>query len=168
MAAVTVFGLLWVPKAPRSSALPPYANVVYCNGGILSVPMVGTLDEALSEAWKNGFRRLEHRPVSVATVPFAGSGRRDCRVTVVELDGASALALRWRLMLFPPEGVCSVKPHAVWGVWAFEHPSLPSWSKVRFSVTENLLICAVSADSRDIFRLLDVADGRVASMRVAD
>ncbi|HKL22465.1 MAG TPA: hypothetical protein VJ904_11715, partial [Tichowtungia sp.] len=65
---------------------------------------------------------------------------------------------------FPPEGVSRVRPYAVWPIWAFEDSSLPSWARVRFTITESLLICSVSADSHDMYRLLNVADGRAESM----
>jgi hypothetical protein len=112
----------------------------------------------------HGFQWLEKRPLTVATVSFGGRGRRDTWVAVSELGAPAALALRWRLALFPPEGVSPARPYAVWPIWKFEHPSLPSWARVRFTITESLLICSVSGDSHDMYRLLNVADGRAASL----
>lgn len=167
LAVVTVGSIVRVPPVRGLSAVPAYARLVYHDrdsSGFLSVfPSLGTADGDFAGVWDRYFQAVGSRPLAVATAPFAGPAHRDCWVAVSELDGAAALALRWRLMLFPPDGIRHVRSYAVWPVWALEDPSLPSWAKVRFSVTENLLICAISSDSRDIDRLLDVADGRAPS-----
>ncbi len=177
LAAATLCSLLLTPAAVQSrlTAVPAYAQVVYSNkdpGWFLSFfPMFeenqnefAAADGINSKVWKKSFQTLEKAPLIVATVPFAGLGQRDTWVAVSELGGPAALALRWRLMLFPPEGVSPARPYAAWLIWKFEHPSLPSWAKVRFAVTEGLLICSVSSDSHDIYRLLDTADGRATSL----
>lgn len=166
--AVTIFCILYSPAESRLEAVPAYAHVVYNNESpdwfLSFFPILGKSGDEFSEVWNKSFRTLETRPLAVATVAFAGPGQRDCWVGVSELSGSQALALRWRLMLFPPDGVSAARPYAVWRVWRFEHPGLPSWAKVRLAVTESLLVCSVSADSRDIYRLLDVADGRSVSL----
>ncbi len=126
-------------------------------------PDLGIPAGDFSRPWKKSFQALEHRPLTVATVPFGGLERRDTWVAVSELGGPTALALRWRLMLFSPPEMFSARPYAAWPVWRVEHPALPPWAQVRFSVTESLLICSVSTDSRDIYRLLDAVDGRALS-----
>jgi hypothetical protein len=174
LAAVTIRSILVAPSVSRMQAVPAHACLVYNNespGWFLSFfPMFGTAGGEFSNGWKTDgagmqkvFQTLEARPLTVATVAFGGRERRDTWVAVSELGGPAALALRWRLMLFPPAGIAPVRPYAVWPVWRFEHPSLPGWAQVRFSVTEGLLICAVSTDSHDIHRLLDTIDGRAVS-----
>lgn len=115
----------------------------------------------LQRSW---FQRLEKCPLTVATVAFGGRDGRDAWVAVSELGGPAALALRWRLLLFPPEGVAVSRPYAAWPVWTFEHPSLPPWARVRFTLTDGLLICSISTDSHDIYKLIDALDGRAASL----
>lgn len=176
LAVVMIRSLLLTPSATQSrlTAIPSFSHLVYNNespNGFLShFPTFGKNGDEFSNAWKtnsvgaqNFFQTLENRPLAVATVAFGGRTKRDSWVVVSELGGSAALALRWRLLLFPPEGVSTSRPYAVWPVWSFEHPSVPDWARVRFSVTESLLICSISNDSHDIYRLLDAADGRVAS-----
>ena len=169
LVGVTVCSLLLGSSSAQSrlAALPVHAQVVYNNetpDWFLSFfPMFGVSEDEFSRHWNEHFRALENLRLAVATVPFGGRERRDTWVAVSELGGSAALALRWRLMLFPPDEVVSVRPYAVWSVWRFEHASLPAWAKVRFSITESLLICSISTDSHDIYRLLDAADGRAES-----
>lgn len=179
IAAVTVGGILYSPETGRLTAVPVHAHIVYNSESADGFPMVGTLlhrdaqnfpdigknARGFSNGWKKLFQRLEKKPLAVATVPFGGRARRDAWVAVSELGGPAATALRWRLMLFPPEGITSARPYAVWPVWQFEDPSLPGWAQVRFSITEDLLVCAISTDSHDIYRLLNTADGRTASKK---
>lgn len=120
-----------------------------------------TRSAVLQRSWFHG---LETYPLAVATVPFGGREQRDTWVAVSELGASAAVALRWRLMLFPPEGVSPARPYATWPIWKVEHSSIPSWLQVRVSITEGLLVCSVSGDSHDIYRLLDTADGRAASL----
>jgi hypothetical protein len=168
--AVTIGSLLLTPAATQSrlTAVPAHAHVVYSNKDpdwfLSFFPTLGKTNDEFSNAWKESFQPLETAPLIVATVPFAGREQRDTWVAVSELGGPAATALRWRLSLFPPKGVSPARSFAVWPVWKFEHPSLPSWARVRFSITESLLICTVSADSHDIYRVLDVADGRSVSL----
>lgn len=165
--AVAVFSILTGPSQSRLSAVPSHAHIVYNDddaGWFLSFfPTLGQSGDEFSKIWNKRFRTLEKRPLAVATIAFSGPGQRNSWVAVSELGGPLALALRWRLMLFPPKGISTARPYAVWPIWKFEHPSLPSWARVRFAITENLLVCSVSADSHDMYRLLDVADGRAAA-----
>jgi len=107
---------------------------------------------------------LRKSPLAVATVPFNGRAGRDAWVAVSELGGPTALLFRWRLLLFPPEGISSARSYAAWPVWKLDHPSLPAWARVRFTLTDGLLICSISDDSHDIYKLLDTLDGRAASL----
>ncbi len=126
----------------------------------------------LQRSWFQGLKKnskpqrswLEKRPLAVATVPFNGREGRDTWVAVSELGGPVALAMRWRLLLFPPEEVSSARAYAAWPVWKLEHPAIPAWARVRFALTDGLLICSISDDSHDIYKLLDTFDGRAASL----
>ena len=177
LAAVTICSILFTPAESRLTAVPAHAQIVYNNKNpdwFLSFfqPLEGkfptcgkgddftTRSAVLQHSW---FQRLENYPMAVATVPFGGRDRRDTWVVVSELGAPAAMALRWRMTLFAPEGISPARSYAVWPVWKVEHPSLPSWMRVRFAITEGLLICSISSDSHDIYRLLDTADGRAPS-----
>lgn len=170
LAAVTFGSLLYIPSAAKNRfrPLPPHARLVYNNRNpdwfLSFFPMLGKMNDDFSKQWRNAFLGLETSPLTVATVPLGGRERRNTWVAVSELDGPGALMLRWRLMLFPPDGVSALRPYAVWPVWKMEHSSIPRWAKVRFSLTEGLLICSISDDSHDIYKLLDTLDGRMASL----
>lgn len=170
LAGVTLSSLQVSPVRTqnRLSAVPAHAHMVYNNKDpdwfLSFFPMFGEMNDDFSNHWKNNFHALENYPLAVATVPFGGLEQRDTWVAVSELGASAAVALRWRLMLFPPEGVSPARPYAVWPVWKVENPSIPSRLQVRISITEELLICAVSGDSHDIYKLLDTADGRAVSM----
>ena len=170
LVAVAVFSLLYAPvhEQNRLRPIPAYAQLVYNNespDGFLSFfPTLGKLDTDFSKHWKKSFQTLEKSPLAVATVPFNGREGRNAWVAVSELGGSTALAMRWRLLLFPPEGVSSVRPYAVWPIWKLEHPAIPSWARVRFALTDGLLICSITDDSHDIYKLLDTVDGRAVSM----
>lgn len=181
LAGVTGYSLLYAPASAKNRfrPIPAHAQLVYNNqnpDGFLSIfPSLGKMDGDVSNLWKYFFQGseenskpqrswLEKCPLAVATVSFAGRGRRDTWVAVSELGGPAALALRWKLAGCTPEGVTPARSYAAWPVWKVEHPSLPSWARVRFTITEGLLICSVSSDSHDIYRLLDCADGRAASL----
>ncbi len=164
-------GSLWftsVRSQDRLRPIPAHAHVIYNNRNsdwfLSFFPNSGKKKDGFSEPWKKSFQTLEKRPLTVATVPFGGRARRDAWVAVSELGGPVALALRWRLLLFPPEGVEPVRPYAAWSIWKMEHPEIPGWARVRFSLTDGLLICSISDDSHDIYKLLDVLDGRAASL----
>lgn len=105
------------------------------------------------------FRMFSDRPGITASVDLGGRNRRDTLV-MVSPAGARAFLLRWRLNLFPPEGMKPIRSYGAWPVWQYSNPSLPPWMRVRFSVTEGLLICSISDDSHDIYYLLDTLDGR--------
>ena len=160
--------ILHTPARSRLSAVPSHAHVVYNDESadwfLSFFPTLGKTADNFSKHWKKSFQFLETRPLAVATTAFGDTGNRPAWVAVSELTAAQATALRWRLMLLPPDGISAAPPYAVWPVWRFEHPLLPAWARVRFVITERLLICSVSADSRDVYRLLDVADGRTASL----
>jgi len=164
LAVSTVGSILFTPSVSRLQAIPVYARLIYSKqspDNLLSVFTNLGQSAVLQRSW---FRWLEHYPLTVATVPFGGREQRDTWVVVSELGGPAALAMRWKLMLFPPEGVSPVRSYASWSVWKMEHSSIPSWARVRFAITEGLLICSVSSDSHDIYRLLDTADGRAVSL----
>ena len=183
LSAVTISSLLFTPAESRLQAIPAHAQIIYSKqspDNLLSVfPLrlrslrprsgqatLGSHSDNFSNVWKKHaqfFQILEKHPLTIAAVPFGGRERRDTWVAVSELGAPAAVALRWRMMLFAPEGISPARPYAVWPVWKVEHPSLPSWMKVRFAITEGLLICSISSDSHDIYRLLDTADGRDAS-----
>ncbi len=175
---VSVAGwILYMPPAALDPdrAVPAHAHIVYQNDSpdwFLSffqplektVSASGKTGTDSSRHWKNILRELAKHPLTVATVPLRGRDRRDSWIAVSAL-GPRAIALRWRLRLFPPEGIQPAHGHAAWPVWTLDDPSLPSWARVRFSVTDSLLICSVSDDSRDIYRVLDTLDGRRLSRR---
>ncbi len=191
LAAVTIGSLLFTPSAAqnRLRPIPAHAQLVYNNqtpDGFLSFfPNIGKIGNKFSNPWnekfqtlekdsalaprsavpqRSWFQSLENQPLAVATVPFNGRERRDGWVAVSKLGGPTALLFRWRLLLFPPEGVSPSRPYAAWPVWKLEHPAIPGWARVRFSLTDGLLICSISDDSHDIHKLLDTLDGRAASL----
>ena len=134
-------------------------------GGVLKSNVVGSKPwKKNSKPQRSWLQGLEKHPLAVATVSLDGEMGRDTWVAVSKLGSPAAFALRWRLMVAPPEGVAPVRPYAAWSVWKLEHPSVPAWARVRFSITEGLLICSISGDSHDIYKLLDTADGRSISM----
>jgi len=183
----TLTSLLFTPAVAqnRFCAIPAHAQLVYNNKNpdwfLSFFPSLGSHCMAASEFFpnfgKNGdlaprsavfqrswFQGLEKSPLAVATVPFNGREGRDTWVAVSEVGGPQALALRWRLLLFSPKGVEPARSYAAWPVWKLEHPSIPSWARVRFSLTDGLLICSISDDSHDIYKLIDTVDGRAASL----
>lgn len=168
LAAVTVAGILYNPSIDRMQAIPAHARVIYSKESsdrLSSVfPSLERVETSRFSGWSKAAQWLKNRPLSIATVPLAGREQRDTVVAVCKLGGPAATALRWRLAFSAPEGVSPARPYAVWSVWRVEHPSFPSWARVRFAITEGLLICSVSSDSHDIYHLLDVADGRAASL----
>ena len=105
------------------------------------------------------FQTLKKSPLTLATVALGGRDRRDSWVAVSAL-GPRAVLLRWQLKLFPPEGIKPSRSYGAWPVWEYSDPALPVWVRVRFSITEGLLICSISDDSHDIYYLLDTLDGR--------
>jgi hypothetical protein len=177
LATVTIGSLLMAPSRAqnRLQPIPLYAHLVYDNENpdwfLSFFPSIGKTNNDFtaagginSKVWKKSFQGLENYPLAVATVPFSGREGRNAWVAVSQLGGPAALALRWRLLLFPPDGVAATRPYAAWPVWSFEHPSFPSWARVRFTVTDGLWICSFSADSHDIYKLIDTFDGRAASL----
>jgi len=190
--AVILSSLLVVPSRfqNRFRPIPAYAQLVYNNkkaDGFLSffpfdsacgvapgrhplgtpLPLVGNdgAGGAICAVLQSvGLQAVGKRPLAVATGLFGVPPGHAAWVAVSELGGPASLALRWRLLLFPPNGVESARSYAAWPVWTLELPSLPPWARVRFTVTDGLLICSISADSHDIYKLIDTLDGRVASM----
>ena len=169
IATATAHFLFYNSAEPGLSAVPVYGHVVHRSARpdshLSFFPGLGKEGDDFSKVWKDCFQGLENRPLVLATVPFGGAGRRETLVAVSELGGSGATALRWRLALFAPTGVSAARPYAVWPVWRFEHPSLPGWAHVRFAITESLMICSISTDSRDIYRLLDAADERARAKK---
>jgi len=172
LVAVTLGSLLFTSSGAqnRLRPIPAHAQMVYNNKNpdwfLSFFSITGKKSDDLFPVWSlpSAGRILEKCPLAVATVPFGGRGRRDTWVAVSELGGPTALLFRWRLLLFPPEGVEPVRSYAAWPVWKLEHPSIPSRSRVRFSITDGLLICSISDDSHDINRLIDTFDGRADSL----
>jgi hypothetical protein len=126
--------------------------------------MLGVSGDAFSKDWNRRFQVLNRSPLSVAVYPSGTQDGRQAWVAVSELGGPSALALRWRLILRPPDGVERVRPYAAWPIWKLEHPLIPDWARVRFALTDGLLICSVSPDPHDLYRLIDTLDGRAVSL----
>ena len=168
--SVALGSLLFSPAhaTHRFRPVPAHAQLVYNNTNpdwfLSFFPMFGKMNDEFSRSWEQHFGGVEKRPLTVATIPGWGGGNHNAWVAVSELGGSTALALRWRLMLRPPEGVAPVRPYAAWAIWKLEHPALPAWAHVRFCLTDGLLICSVSPDSRDIYKLIDTLDGRAASL----
>ena len=95
----------------------------------------------------------------LASVSLGGRDRRDSWVAVSAL-GPRVVLLRWQLKLCSPEGIKPSRSYGSWPVWEYNDPELPVWMRIRFSITEGLLICSISDDSHDIYYLLDTLDGR--------
>lgn len=170
LAMVTISSLLFSPVAAqnRLRAIPAHAQIVYNNKNpewfLSFFPSLGKMDGDFSNPWKKKFQGLEKYPLAVATVSFNGRQGRNAWVAVSKLGGPAALTMRWRLLLFPPEEVSSARAYAAWPIWKLEHSSIPGWARVRFSLTDGLLICSISDDSHDIYKFLDTLDGRAASL----
>jgi hypothetical protein len=188
--AVLVAGsIVYMPPSSLEmlKPVPAHAQIVYRNetpGWFLSfftVPSgcpseAGPLSLRLSPGFQNTCgessgsrdllkvgRILEKSPLTVATVSLGGRSRRDTWVAVSAIGPYSVL-LRWQLALFRPEGITPIRSYGSWRVWQYSSPSLPSWARVRFSLTDGLLICSISDDSHDIYYLLDTLDGRRPSL----
>jgi hypothetical protein len=165
--------IFYLPPAALNTLkpVPAHAQIVYRSaapGWFLSFfPTFGTNGAEVPEPWKKRFRRLEKSPLTAASVSLGGRDRRDSWVTVSAL-GPSAVFLSWQLKLFPPPGVQPSRSYGAWPVWQYSHPSLPVWARVRFSIAEGLLICAISEDGHDIEYLLDTFDGRRPSAAQKD
>lgn len=174
LAVITLGFLFWVPaySTNRLRPLPAHAQIIYNNQNpdwfLSFFPLLGQTGVEGSADWSQSilpesriFQSLMQRPLAVAVV---ADSRRNDWIAVSELGGARAVALRWALLFHRPEGVEPVRSYAAWPIWKLEHPSLPVWARVRFSVTDGLLICSISTDSHDIYKWIDVVDGRSASM----
>lgn len=169
----TVIGwICYVPPAAlnRLAAVPANALFVY-TGHSINWPLLKTLP-----ATRDIFRALEQEPkmpsmlreffngpATVAAAPLGGRDRRDTFI-LVSATGPRAVALRWRLDLFPSEGIRRVRSYYAWPVWEIEQSALPAWMRVRFALSEGLFICSISDDSHDIYYLLDTLDGRRPSL----
>lgn len=169
LALSVVFWILHVPDGElnRAKAIPVYAQIVYSSKTpdwfVSLFPMLGKSDIDFSKGWKKKFQGLEKYPLTVASVPLRGRERRNSWVAVSAV-GSRSVWLRWQLALFPPEGIRRVRSYSAWPIWQLEHPDLPAWARVRFSLVGGLLICSISDDSHDIYWLLDTLDGRRISM----
>jgi len=160
--ALSVFSwIFYVPPAARQTLkpVPAHAQIIYRS----ETPDLSVLEKFhYSNGWRTAgrfFETLEKNPLTLATVPLGGRDRRDAWV-VVSAIGPRAFLLRWQMSLFPPEGIKPARSYGAWSVWQYNDPSLPAWMRVRFSLTEGLLICSISDDSHDIYYLLDTLDGR--------
>jgi hypothetical protein len=160
--ALSVFG--WITYMPPAAMrilkpVPAHAQIVYQS----ALPDLSVLEQFhFPNGWKTAgsfFQTVEKSPLAVATVSLGGRDRRDTWITVSAI-GSRASLLRWQLTLFPPEGIKPARSYGAWPVWQYSDPSLPVWMRVRFSLTEGLLICSISDDSHDIYYLLDTLDGR--------
>lgn len=158
----------WIFYMPPSALtmlkpIPAHAQIVYRSptpGGFLSFfPKLGNTDFGGSANWEHEIHELERSPLIVASVALGGRERRDTWVAVSAL-GSRAVFLRWKLRLAPPEGVQPLQSYGAWPIWTYTDPSLPPWMRIRFSITEGLLIGSISEDSHDIYYLLDTLDGR--------
>ena len=158
----------WIFYMPPSALqtlkpVPLHAQIVYHSntpGWFLSFfPNLGKEEGRFSKRWKKSFQTLEKSPLTVASVSLGGRDRRDSWVAVSAI-GSRAMFLRWQLKLFPPEGIKLSRSYGAWPVWEYSDPALPVWMRIRFSITEGLLICSISDDSHDIYYLLDTFDGR--------
>jgi hypothetical protein len=160
--ALSVIGWIFYmpPAALRTlKPVPSHAQIIYRSG----TPDLSVLEQFhFSNGWKTAgrfFQTLEKSPLALATVALGGRDRRDSWVVVSALGPRSVL-LRWQLKLFPPEGIKPSRSYGAWPVWEYNDPVLPVWMRIRFSITEGLLICSISDDSHDIYYLLDTLDGR--------
>ncbi|MCC7300295.1 MAG: hypothetical protein IT583_04390 [Verrucomicrobia bacterium] len=160
--ALSVIG--WIFYMPPSALqtlkpIPAHAQIIYRS----ATPDFSALEKFhASNGWKTAERflqTLEKSPLTLATVALGGRDRRDTWVAV-SAPGPRAVLLRWQMVFFPPPGVKADRSYGGWQIWQYSDPSLPVWMRVRFAVSEGLLICSVSDDSHDIYYLLDTLDGR--------
>lgn len=161
---LALFVIGWIVYIPPFALqtlkpVPVHAQIVYRS----DTPDLSALEKFhFSNGWKAAgrfFKTLENNPLTLAAVSLSGRDRRDTWV-VVSAVGPRAVLLSWKLKLFPPEGVTSLRSYGAWPVWQYSDSSLPVWMRVRFSIAEGLLICSISDDSHDIDYLLDTLDGR--------
>lgn len=157
--------IVYVPPFARRDLQPVPAHAQLMCRGVMpdrflaSLPVLTSSGAEGSGRWQKNFRALAKSPLTVATVSLGGRDRRDSWVAVSTL-GPRAILLRWQITLFPPEGIRRDRSYGAWPVWQYNDPSLPPWMRVRFSITEGLLVCSISDDSHDIYYLLDTLDGR--------
>ncbi|MEI8206432.1 MAG: hypothetical protein WCG03_06100 [Kiritimatiellales bacterium] len=154
----------WVFYMPSSvlrtlKPVPSHAQIV-CRS---VMPDLSVLEQFhFSDGWKTAgrfFQTLKKSPLTLASVSLGGRDRRDSWVVVSAL-GPRAVLLRWQMKLVPPEGIKPSRSYGAWPVWEYNDPALPVWMRIRFSISEGLLICSISDDSHDIYYLLDTLDGR--------
>jgi hypothetical protein len=161
LALIVISWIVYVPPFALQTLkpVPAHAQIIYRS----DIPDLSVLEKFhSSNGWKAAglfFQTLEGNPLTLATVSLGGRDRRDAWV-VVSAVGPRVFLLRWKLILFPPEGVKAIRSYGAWPVWQYSDPSLPAWMRIRFSITEGLLICSISDDSHDIYYLLDTLDGR--------
>ena len=153
--------IIYVPPAALQmlKPVPAHAQIIYHS----ATPDLAVLEQFhFSNGWKTADRflkTLEKKPLTLATVPLGGRDRRDTWVAVSAV-GPRAFLLRWQMTLFPPAGIKPARSYGAWPIWQYSDPSLPLWMRVRFTITEGLLICSISDDSHVIYYLLDTLDGR--------
>lgn len=172
LGAAVIGWISYVPPAAldRLAAVPADASFVY-TGRSINWALLKTLPATrevlrgldLGPDTPELLQEFFNGPATVAAVPIGGRDRRDTFL-LVSAAGPRAVALRWRLQLFPPEGVRRVRSYSAWPVWQIEQSALPVWMRVRFALTEGLFICSISDNSHDIYYLLDTVDGRRPSM----
>lgn len=160
--ALSVAGwIFYIPPAMLNTLrpVPQHAQIV-CRS---TLPDMSVLEQFhFSNGWKTAgrfFQTLGKSPLAAATVSLGGRDRRDVWI-ISSAVGPRAVLLRWRLKLLPPEGISPARSYGSWPVWQYSDTSLPPWMRVRFSITDGLLVCSISDDSHDIYYLLDTFDGR--------
>jgi hypothetical protein len=153
--------IAYVPPAELQTLkpVPAHAQIVYRS----ALPDLAVLEKfhSANDLKTAGlfFQTLKDKPLTLATVALGGRDRRDAWVAVSAV-GRKSVPLRWQMTLFPPDGVTPARSYGAWPVWQYSDPALPPWMRIRFSISEGLLICSISDDSHDIFYLLDTLDGR--------
>jgi hypothetical protein len=149
-------------------AVPAEARLLFHHSDPAVVrPFFQALNDPAFSVWKEQFPSVENAPLAVAAAPLRGRDRSDSRMAV-SAPGMRALLLHWQLVLAPPEGVVPQRSYGGWPVWKLDNPALPPEVRIRFSIADGLLICSVSDDSHDIYRLLDTLDGRRPSHWMED
>ena len=161
-AGVCIGWILHVPRFAKNpnAPLPVDAQIIYSSANpdwaaLKRVPVAETLAPVFPL-----LQTVEHAPLVLATAPVGGRDRSDTLI-VVSAIGCRALFLRHQLALAPPSNVRQLRSYGAWPVWEITPPSTaPARTRIRFSITEGLLICAISDNSHDIYYLLDTLDRR--------
>ncbi|MFA5687725.1 MAG: hypothetical protein WC959_01020 [Kiritimatiellales bacterium] len=161
-AAMCVGWMIYVSPAAKNpyAPLPADARIIYSS----NAPDFSVLKQRPSgELLKPVFQILPQvKYSSLILAAAAAPGRNHCDALIfVSAIGSRSTLLRWRMEFFLPDGIRSVHSYGAWPVWEIEIPANePPGRRIRFSITEGLLICAISDNSHDIYYLLDTLDGR--------